>query len=123
MYQRLIFKKKLSKTDVGFRMAIPMKRFAVFRIPQGKHFQSFDFLDMISAGRSLSFRCSKRTNNSHPKPILSSDWIKYVKEKGLKEGDEVSFFHVKKDGEERLQFGVQALKKLRLLGTDIWSAV
>ncbi|KAJ6715488.1 hypothetical protein OIU85_026934 [Salix viminalis] len=123
MYQRLIFKKKLSKTDVEHRMAIPMKRFGVFRIPQGKHFQNFDFLDMISTGRSWSFRCSKRTTNSHPKPVLTSDWIKYVKKKCLKEDDEVSFFYVKKDGEERLQFGVQARKKSRLMGTDFWSDV
>ncbi|KAG5229315.1 AP2/ERF and B3 domain-containing protein [Salix suchowensis] len=123
MDQSLIFMKVLSKTDVEHRMAIPMESFAVFGIPQGKHSQNFDFLDMISTGRSWSFRCSKRTNNSHPKPVLTSDWIKYVKEKCLKEGDQVNFFYVKKDGEERLQFGVQALKKSRLTGTDFWTPV
>ncbi|KAJ6427703.1 hypothetical protein OIU84_023157 [Salix udensis] len=123
MDQSLIFTKVLSKTDVEHGKAIRLKSFAVFGIPQGKHSQKFDFLDMISTGRSWSFRCSKRTNNSHPKPVLSSDWIKYVKEKRLKEGDQVSFFHVKKDGEERLQFGVQALKKSRLMGTDFWTPV
>ncbi|KAF9690256.1 hypothetical protein SADUNF_Sadunf01G0176700 [Salix dunnii] len=62
---------------------------------------------MSRTGRSWSFRCSRRRNNSHPKPVFSSDWIKYVKKKFLKEGD-------KKDGEDRRQFGVQALKKSRL---------
>ncbi|PNT42562.1 hypothetical protein POPTR_004G219700v4 [Populus trichocarpa] len=125
MYPRLIFTKILSQTDVKHRMTIPMKSFnVVFQIPQGKHYKRFVFIDMIDTGRPWSFRCSTRKKDVYRKPVFSSGWIKYVRRKGLREGDQVSFFLVQKDGEEGLRFGVQAQKKLiRLLGKDCWDTV
>ncbi|KAJ6309187.1 hypothetical protein OIU76_018726 [Salix suchowensis] len=104
MDQSLIFMKVLSKTDVEHRMAIPMESFAVF-VPGSPGASG------VPKGQTI------------PTPNHSSHQIGLSKEKCLKEGDRVSFFHVKKDGEERLQFGVQALKKSRLLGTDFWTPV
>jgi len=98
-----------------------MESFNVFQIPQGKHSKRFVFIDMIDTGRPWSFRCSTRKKDVYPKPVFSSGWIKYVRRKGLREGDQVSFFFVEKDGEEGLRFGVQAQKKLRLLGKDCWT--
>jgi len=121
MYPRLIFKKKLSQTDVKHRMTIPMENFNVFQIPQGKHSKRFVFIDMIDTGRSWSFRCSTRRKDVYPKPVFSSGWIQYAREKDLREGDQVSFFFVEKDGEEGLRLGVQAQKKLRLWGQDCWT--
>ncbi|KAJ7002093.1 hypothetical protein D5086_009514 [Populus alba] len=123
MYPRPIFTKKLSQTDVKHRMTIPMESFKVFQIPEGKHSEQFDVID-IKTGRSRRFRCSTRKKDVYPKPVLSSGWIDYVREKGLGEGDQVSFFLVQKDGEEGLRLGVQAQKKLiRLLGKDCWNTV
>jgi hypothetical protein len=119
MYQRLIFTKILSRTDVEHRMAIPMGSFDVFQIPQGEHSKQFDVIDMIKTGHSWSFRCSTRKKDFYPKPVLSSGWIEYIREKDLREGDQVSFFLVQKDGEEGLRLGVQAQKKLIRLGVKI----
>ncbi|KAJ6937756.1 hypothetical protein NC652_012149 [Populus alba x Populus x berolinensis] len=122
MYPRRILTKKLSQTDVKHRMTIPMESFKVFQIPQGKHSEQFDVID-IKTGRSWRFRCSTRKKDFYPKPVLSSGWIDYVREKGLGKGDKVSFFLVQKDGEEGLRLGVQAQKKLRLWGKDCWDTV
>ena len=114
-----LFEKTLSKTDVEYRMAIPMDSLSAFRIPEEEYSKKVDVFDINR--RRWSFRCSKRKNDPHPKPVLSSGWIKFVKEKGLKEGDQVIVSVSDKDAAEGLQFRIQARKKVKLFGQDLWS--
>ncbi|KAJ6342875.1 hypothetical protein OIU78_010735 [Salix suchowensis] len=116
---RRLFEKTLSKTDVEYRMAIPMDCLSAFEIPEEEYSKKVDVFDIHC--RRWSFRCSTRKNDPHPKPVLSSSWIKFVKEKGLKEGDQVIFSVSDKDGAEGLQFGIQARKRFKLYGQELWS--
>ncbi|KAJ6309165.1 hypothetical protein OIU76_018704 [Salix suchowensis] len=116
---RRLFEKTLSKTDVEYRMAIPMESLSAFRIPEEEYSKKVDVFDIDC--RRWSFRCSKRKHDPHPKPVLSSGWIKFVKEKCLKEGDQVIFSVSDKDGAEGLQFGIQARKRIKLFGQELWS--
>uniref|UniRef100_A0A6N2M906 TF-B3 domain-containing protein n=1 Tax=Salix viminalis TaxID=40686 RepID=A0A6N2M906_SALVM len=93
-----LFDKTLSKTDVEYRMVIPMDSLPRFRIPEGEFSKKVDVFDNNCC--RWSFRCSKRKNDPHPKPVLSAGWIKFVKEKGLKEGDQVIFSVSDRDGAE-----------------------
>ncbi|KAJ6928010.1 AP2/ERF and B3 domain-containing protein [Populus alba x Populus x berolinensis] len=118
--QKKLFKKTLSKTDVVYRMTIPMDSLSAFQIPDGKNSKEVVAVDI--AGHQWSFRCCTRKKDPHPKPVLSSGWIKFVKNRGLKEGDEVIFSVSHNDGAEgTLQFGIEARKKIKLLGQDVWS--
>ncbi|KAJ6309164.1 hypothetical protein OIU76_018703 [Salix suchowensis] len=114
-----LFKKTLSKTDVSYRMPIPMDSLSAFRIPEGEFSKKVDVLDINC--RRWSFRCSTRKNDPRRKPVLSSGWIQYAKEKRLKEGDQVIFSVSDKDGDEGLEFEIQARKRLRLFGQEFWS--
>ena len=117
--QKKLFKKTLSKTDVVYRMTIPMDSLSAFQIPEGKY--SKEVVAVGIDGHRWSFRCCTRKKDVHPKPVLSSGWIKFVKNRGLKEGDEVIFSVPHNDGAEGLQFGIEARKKIKLLGQDVWS--
>ena len=114
-----LFEKTLSKTDVEYRMVIPMDSLPAFRIPEGEFSKKVDVFDNNCC--RWSFRCSTRKNDPHPKPVLSSGWIKFVKKKGLKEGDQVIVSVSDKDGAEGLQFGIQARKRVKLFGQELWS--
>ncbi|KAL9353783.1 hypothetical protein Peur_051753 [Populus x canadensis] len=114
-----LFKKSLSKTDIDHRMTIPMDSLSAFQIPKGKYSKDVAVFDID--GRRWRFRCTTRRKDPHPKPVLSSGWIKFVKNRGLKEGDEVIFSVAHSDGAEGPQFGIEARKKLKLFGQDIWS--
>ncbi|KAJ7002091.1 AP2/ERF and B3 domain-containing protein [Populus alba x Populus x berolinensis] len=113
-----LFKKTLSKTDVDYRMTIPMDSLPAFQIPEGEHQKEVAAVDID--GHRWSFRCCTRKKDPHPKPVLSSGWIKFVKNRGLKEGDEVIFSVPHIDGAEGL-FGIEARKKIKVFGQDFWS--
>ncbi|KAI5592982.1 hypothetical protein BDE02_04G188600 [Populus trichocarpa] len=100
-------------------MTIPMDSLSAFQIPEGKY--SKEVVAVDTDGHRWSFRCSMRRKDPHPKPVLSSGWIKFVKNRGLKEGDEVIFSVAHNDGAEGPQFGIEARRKLtKLFGQDIW---
>lgn len=117
--QKMLFKKTLSKTDVVYRMTIPMDSLSAFQIPEGTYSKEVVAVDID--GHRWSFRCCTRKKDPHPKTVLSSGWIKFVKNRGLKEGDEVIFSVAHNDGAEGLQFGIEARKKIKVLGQDFWS--
>ncbi|XP_011028526.1 PREDICTED: uncharacterized protein LOC105128509 [Populus euphratica] len=115
-----VFIKTLSKTDIDYRMTIPMDSLSAFQIPEGKYSRAVVAFDIT--GRPWSFRCSTRKKDPRPKPVLSSGWIRFVKDRCLKEGDEVIFSVAHNDGAEGPQFRIEARKKLaKLFGQDIWS--
>jgi hypothetical protein len=66
-------------------------------------------------------RCSSRKTDLHPKPVLSSGWIEFVKTRALREGDEVTFFVMDMKGAEDLELGIQARKRIKLFGQVFWS--
>ncbi|KAG6778320.1 hypothetical protein POTOM_018179 [Populus tomentosa] len=96
--QKKLFKKTLSKTDVVYRMTIPMDSLSAFQIPEGTYSKEVVAVDID--GHRWSFRCCTRKKDPHPKTVLSSGWIKFVKTRGLKEGDEVIFSVAHNDGAE-----------------------
>jgi len=114
-----LFIKELSKTDIEYRMAVPMKSLDAFRIPEGEHSKDFGVTDIH--GKRWRFRCSTRKSDPYPKPVLSSGWIEFAKTRSLKVGDEVTFSVVDMKGAEDLELGIQARKKIKLFGEVFWS--
>jgi hypothetical protein len=114
-----LFIKELSKTDIEYRMAVPMKSLDAFQIPEGEHSKDFGVTDIH--GKRWKFRCSTRKSDPYPKPVLSSGWIEFAKTRSLKVGDEVTFSVVDMEGAEDLELGIQARKKIKLFGEVFWS--
>ncbi|KAJ6715486.1 hypothetical protein OIU85_026932 [Salix viminalis] len=84
-----LFDKTLSKTDVEYRMVIPMDSLPAFRIPEGEFSKKVDVFDNNCC--RWSFRCSKRKNDPHPKPVLSAEMELRVCNSGSKLGKESSY--------------------------------
>lgn len=114
-----LFTKKLSKTDIEYRMAVPLNSLYAFQIPEGEHSKEFGVTDIH--GERWRFRCRSRKTDRFPKPALSSGWMEFVKTRDLREGDEVTFFVMDTKGAEDLELGIQARKRIKLFGQVFWS--
>ncbi|KAJ6704547.1 hypothetical protein OIU85_030368 [Salix viminalis] len=116
-----LFTKKLSKTDIDYRMSVPMKSFDAFRIRKGEHFKEIGVTDIH--GERKKFRCSTRRTDHYPKPVLSSGWTAFAKERDLRKGDEVTIFVMDDviNGAEDLEFQIEARRKMELFGKVFWT--
>ncbi|KAF2319893.1 hypothetical protein GH714_020150 [Hevea brasiliensis] len=118
MKLEVLFTKKLTDTDVRYRMAFPMENYQqdVFEMPKGELSKQFEVIDMED-NSVKKFTCSKRSKG-HPKPVFCKGWIGFVKEKQLLEGDEVIFYK-EEDGTGRFTIKIQARKiPCMVLGQD-----
>ncbi|KAG5248476.1 B3 domain-containing transcription factor [Salix suchowensis] len=121
MPKKLLIRKKLSKTDIDYRMSVPTKSLDAFGIRKGEHFKEIGVTDIH--GERKRFRCSTRRTGLHPKPVLSSCWTAFAKDRGLRKGDEVSFFVMDDiNGAKDLEFQIQARRKMKLFGKVFWTA-
>ncbi|KAB5563693.1 hypothetical protein DKX38_003747 [Salix brachista] len=116
MPKKLLIRKELSKTDIDYRLSVPMKSLYAFRIRKGEHFKEIGVTDIH--GETRRFRCSTRKTGLHPKPVLSTGWTAFAKERGLTKGDEVSIFL---NGAEDLEFQIEARRKMVLFGEVFWT--
>ncbi|KAJ9158946.1 hypothetical protein P3X46_024487 [Hevea brasiliensis] len=105
----VLFTKKLTDTDIKYRMVVPMESYQqdVFQIAEGQLSKKFEVIDMDD-NSVKEFICLKRSIG-HPKPVFSKGWIGFVKEKQLVEGDEVIFYK-EEDGTGRITFKILARK-------------
>ncbi|OAY44974.1 AP2/ERF and B3 domain-containing transcription factor ARF14 [Manihot esculenta] len=118
----MLFRKKLTDTDVKYRMVVPMDNYRdAFQIPEGDFSEEIDVIDMDDDSVK-KFNCSKR-RKGHPKPVFCKGWISFVKEKHLVAGDEVTFYK-EEDETGRIRIKVQSQKiQCLLFGVDLRDAV
>ncbi|MBA0727294.1 hypothetical protein Golax_000294 [Gossypium laxum] len=113
-----IFSKDLSKTDVGVRLSFPMKALKDFQFLEGENKTEFEAADGI--GKRWRFGLSKRKarhSKVHPKPVLSSGWLAYVKAKGLKTKDRFVLYRDLDNLSVRAQRKVR--RPIQLFGKEI----
>ncbi|KAG4110208.1 hypothetical protein ERO13_D13G034950v2 [Gossypium hirsutum] len=115
-----IFSKDLSETDVGVRLSFPMKGLKVFQFLEGENKMEFEAADGI--GKRWRFGLSKRKTR-HPKPVLSSGWLAYVRAKGLQIKDRFVLYGDLDNLSTKKRFRVRAQRKVRrpikLFGKEI----
>ncbi|KAG8650271.1 hypothetical protein MANES_07G021700v8 [Manihot esculenta] len=122
MKRTVLFRKKLTHTDVKFRMVFPMKSYReVLQIQNGDLSQGIDVID-VEDKSVKNFICTKR-HKGHHKPVFSKGWISFVKEKHLVAGDKVIFCK-EEDKVGRIRFKIHAKKVPCLLfGFDLREAI
>ncbi|MBA0848850.1 hypothetical protein Goshw_007975 [Gossypium schwendimanii] len=92
----IILEKRLSKTDISRRLAVPMEYFNMEHFPkpaaslEGNPRE--DFVVKDEKGRDWNLSCSIRKQSNHPKPVLINQWIHFVQSKKLREGDRVIIY-------------------------------
>ncbi|XP_021757478.1 B3 domain-containing transcription factor NGA4-like [Chenopodium quinoa] len=96
----LLFSKKLTPTDVGFRLSWPRKHLDLLRRlssinlnqpPNDDESSGLEFQVYDMEGRSWTLTCTTRSS-IHPKPVISRGWRRLVKDNGLRENDEIKFY-------------------------------
>ncbi|KAB2036728.1 hypothetical protein ERO13_D03G021100v2 [Gossypium hirsutum] len=114
----LQFVKILSKTDTEKRLSLPTKYMK--HLPRIRRGHAVNLTVMDEQGRQWHFGYTIR-RNGHPKPVLSAGWHDFVKGKYLKPGDQIIFKLEANDAAALYTIGVK--RRIRLLGTEVWTAV
>ncbi|KAJ6711316.1 B3 DOMAIN-CONTAINING TRANSCRIPTION FACTOR ABI3 [Salix purpurea] len=85
-----LFTKLLSPTDTSHRLTIPKANFGDFEFPTGQHATNIEFTDTTE--QQWTFKLSiRRNNHPNPRPVFTGQWIRFVREKGLRAGDRIVF--------------------------------
>ncbi|TXG53908.1 hypothetical protein EZV62_019164 [Acer yangbiense] len=102
----VIFSKLLRKTDINSsKLVVPTDAlWSHFRqILGGRHCTGLVVMDWV--GGLWNFRLWTRPNGPYEKPVFTVDWARFVKEKGLREGDEL-IFSANQDGDGGFQYKI-----------------
>ncbi|KAF9690262.1 hypothetical protein SADUNF_Sadunf01G0177300 [Salix dunnii] len=102
------FTKLLCPVDTTHRLAIPPANLGDFEFPMGQHAINIEAVDTTE--QQWIFRLSIRRNNN-PKPVLTGQWIRFVKEKGLRVGDRIVFSRQQIEG-DGVQYKIRAERRI-----------
>ena len=72
--------------------------------------------------REWMFCCTVRRNEITDDGVLSVGWLEFVQRKNLKPDDEVNF-QEEIDHTDKATLKIEAKRKIRLFGHDIWAQV
>ncbi|GLT44328.1 hypothetical protein SLA2020_182330 [Shorea laevis] len=108
-----LFKKSLTKTDVGKRMAVPTK--CLKSLPRFRGGREIDFQAEDARGQLWSFVCSIRETR-HKKPVLSKGWRRFVIAKGLQVGDMVAFYKRGAEASSGSRFKIKVTREVKVFG-------
>ncbi|KAJ9174674.1 hypothetical protein P3X46_013293 [Hevea brasiliensis] len=114
--------KKLTRTDVACRLAVPTHFFRGLLLPRFNGTSHFVDLKFKYKNQKMEFRCTKRKTGEYDKPVLTKGWLHFVRRERLKVGDKITLLQ-EEDQDARTQFTIKVQKKIRLLGKDIWTDV
>ncbi|KAL9375778.1 hypothetical protein Peur_032657 [Populus x canadensis] len=103
-----IFSKSLSRTDLENRLSIPVSCLHFFRVPEGSNQIEFQAIDTL--GKPWSFKLSLRSG-VYPKPVITGEWLSFVRDKGVKVGDTVTIFQ-QNNGTNEGQYSISVSRKI-----------
>uniref|UniRef100_A0A6N2MPY0 TF-B3 domain-containing protein n=1 Tax=Salix viminalis TaxID=40686 RepID=A0A6N2MPY0_SALVM len=104
------FTKLLSRVDTRHRLTIPKANLGDFEFPTGQHAINIEAADTTQ--QQWTFRLSvRRNNNPNPRPVFTGQWIRFVKEKGLRKGDRIVFSGQQTEG-DGVQYRIRAERKI-----------
>ncbi|KAF9690260.1 hypothetical protein SADUNF_Sadunf01G0177100 [Salix dunnii] len=104
------FTKLLSPTDTSHRLTVPMANLGDFEFPTGQHTINIEATDTTE--QQWIFRLSiRRNNNPNPRPVFTGQWIRFVKQKGLRAGDKIVFSRQQIEG-DGVQYRIRAERKI-----------
>ncbi|KAK0588559.1 hypothetical protein LWI29_002569 [Acer saccharum] len=101
----VIFSKLLRRADINSpKLVVPASALLHFgRILGGRHYMDLPVMDWV--GRLSNFRFWTRPNGPYQKPVFTVGWAPFVREKGLREGDEL-IFSANQDGDGGFQYEI-----------------
>ena len=101
----VLMDKKLSRTDIECRLAFSTSSLWAFSIPEGETAVYFEATDTLE--QEWNFRLSIRgENDPYTKPVITGDWLQFVRDKGLKVGDKI--FLWREEGVTGVRYRIRA---------------
>ncbi|XP_011000152.1 PREDICTED: uncharacterized protein LOC105107804 isoform X1 [Populus euphratica] len=100
--------KSLSRTDIEERLSVPASCLHLFPMPEGVREIEFQAIDTL--GKQWNFKLSCRSEG-HPKPVITGQWLSFVKDKGVKVGDTVTISQ-QNNGTNEVQYSISVSRKL-----------
>ncbi|KAL9353770.1 hypothetical protein Peur_051740 [Populus x canadensis] len=105
----VLMEKKLSQTDIEYRLAFPTSSLRAFPMPEGETAVYFEATDTLE--NEWNFRLSIRgENDRYTKPVITGDWLQFVRDKGLKVGDKISL--TREEGVNGVRYSIRAERKI-----------
>ncbi|KAB5574433.1 hypothetical protein DKX38_001627 [Salix brachista] len=105
-----LFTKVLSPVDTTHRLTIPAPNLGDFEFPTGQHAINIEATDTTE--QQWTFRLSIRRNNDpNPRPVFTGQWIRFVREKGLRAGDRIVFSRQQAEG-DGVQYRIRAEREI-----------
>jgi hypothetical protein len=98
----------LSRTDVEERLSVPASFLHLFPNHEGGREIEFQAIDTL--GKLWTFKLSCRSKGS-PKPVITGQWLSFVKDKGVKVGDTVTIYQ-QNNGTNEGQYSISVSRKL-----------
>ncbi|KAJ7958538.1 B3 domain-containing protein [Quillaja saponaria] len=121
---RLLFEKRLSRTDVEHRLQFPTSVQQVHLPPVVEGFSHVDFrVKYGDEQKDYIFRCNirKGIHDVYTKPAITKGWPQVAGDKDFRVGDKLSFYKVEGGDSEYFKFEVR--RKMVLFGKEVWSLV
>ncbi|XP_034924380.1 uncharacterized protein [Populus alba] len=103
-----VISKSLSRTDIEERLSVPASCLRFFPMPEGVREIEFQAIDTL--GKLWNFKLSCRAGG-HPKPVITGQWLSFVKDKGVKVGDNVTISH-QNNGTNEGQYSISVSRKV-----------
>ncbi|KAJ6416169.1 hypothetical protein OIU84_004879 [Salix udensis] len=113
-----IFSQELKDTDVRVRFSFPTHGLEHLDFAGNN---SVDLRVKDSCGELRVIRCWKREGD-HDRPVLSSGWLKFVADYGLRVGDKAVLLR-EDDHSLGSQFRIEARRRIGLFGGEAWGEV
>ncbi|GAV61205.1 hypothetical protein CFOL_v3_04733, partial [Cephalotus follicularis] len=118
----IIISKVLSKMDTERNLVIPTSSLGFLPFEEG-HSANMVVEDE-STRQAWIFHCTIK-GDENKGLVLSVSWLDFVRDKSLKENDEVTIFQEEFMKEKAMgtRFKIVVKRKIRLFGADIWADV
>ncbi|KAK4837592.1 hypothetical protein QYF36_006780 [Acer negundo] len=116
----VIFSKILTGTDIKARLAVPTHALNHINMPEDDNYVYPEDLD----GKKWRFQVYTRPTG-HPKPAFTTDWLDFVKAKGLQIGDKVTFSKLDNEDEDeaggarRYRIHATRSRAITLMGVEV----
>ncbi|KAJ6394859.1 hypothetical protein OIU77_023963 [Salix suchowensis] len=105
----VLMEKELSRTDIECRLAFPTASLRAFSMPEGETAVYFEATDTLE--KEWNFRLSIRgENDPYTKPVITGDWLQFVRDKGLRVGDKINLW--REEGVTGVRYSVRAERKI-----------
>ncbi|KAG6747376.1 hypothetical protein POTOM_049780 [Populus tomentosa] len=105
-----VFSKSVSKTDIESRLSFPTHFLHNFPVPEGSNLIEFQVID--TRGKLWKFKLSFRSGSgAYRKPVITGEWLSFVKDKGVQVGDTVTIFK-QNNGTNECQYSISVTRRV-----------